>query len=404
MFRHKRIMDRNRKQLLSHAGSMRPEAVRMLRAITGFAELPLRETRTSGLLSTFLEERGFRVQRGIAGMDTAFRAEVSFGRGKPEVALLCEMDALPGLGHACGHNLGGVASACAAAALARFGASRFRKGKIIALGTPAEETGYGKARMVEQGVFEGVDAAMMVHASSRRQVAKGCLALHKIRFTYLGKASHAAAYPEHGVNALDGVLLLFQGVAALRQHLPDTVRVHGIVTEGGKAPNIVPERAQAYFYVRGETDAEMREAVRKVKRCARGAADAAGCRLRVEEGPYTLSAMRINPVLAGCYRRSLAFLALEESGAPTDRNRGSSDIGNVSQVVPAIQPHVPISAGERVELHTRSFEEATVSPAGVEGMMEGIRALALTAYDLFSDPALVRQAWKAFSSPKGDVP
>ncbi len=390
------MMDRNRRQLLSIADALRSEAVRMLRAITGFAELPLREIRTSRTLSTFLEDRGFRVDRGIAGMDTAFRAEVAFGKGKPAVALLSEMDALPGLGHACGHNLGGVASACAAAALARFGASRFRAGKIIALGTPAEETGYGKARMVEEGIFQGVDAAMMVHASSRRHVEKGCLALHKIRFTFLGKSSHAAAYPEHGVNALDGVLLLFQGIAALRQHLPHSVRVHGIITEGGKAPNIVPDRAQAYFYVRGETDAGMRDAVGKVKRCARGAAKATGCRLRMEEGPYTLSAMKVNPVLAGSYRRALALLGHEESGAPTDRNLGSSDIGNVSQVVPSLQPNVPISDGERVEIHTRSFKEATTSTAGVAGMMEGIRALALTAYDLFSDPGLARQAWNAF--------
>ena len=389
-------MDRNSAKLLRIAGTLRPEAERILREITGFAELPLRETRTSEILSTFLKDRGFRVERGVAGMDTAFRAEFSFGRGRPAVALLCEMDALPGLGHACGHNLGGVASACAAAAVARFGAGVFRTGKIIALGTPAEETGYGKARMIEEGVFTGIDAAMMVHASSRRHVGKGCLALHKIRFTFLGKASHAAAYPEHGVNALDGVLLLFHGIAALRQHLPDTVRIHGIVTEGGKAPNIVPERAQAYFYVRGETDAEMLDAVRRVKRCARGAANATGCRLRMEEGPYTLSAMMVNPVLAVCYRRALSRLGLKESGAPTDRNLGSSDIGNVSQVVPALQPNVPISGGERVEIHTRAFEEATTSPAGVEGMMEGIRALALSACDLFADPGLSRQAWKSF--------
>jgi amidohydrolase len=394
-------MDRDRRKLLSIAGVLRPDAVRMLRAITGFAELPLQEKRTSETLSIFLEGNGFRVERGIAGMETAFRAEFPFGRGKPAVALLCEMDALPGLGHACGHNLGGVAAACAAAALARFGASRFRAGKVIALGTPAEETGYGKARMVEEGVFEKVDAAMMVHASSRRHVVKGSLALHKIRFTFLGKASHAAAYPEQGINALDAVLLLFQGVAALRQHLPDSVRVHGIITDGGKAPNIVPERAQAYFYVRGETDAEMLNAVRRVNRCARAAATSTGCRLRMEEGPYALSAMKVNSVLAGSYRRALALLGVKESGAPPDRNRGSSDIGNVSRVVPSLQPNVPISGGERVEIHTRSFEEATTSPAGVRGMMEGIRALSLTAYDLFADPRLVREAWRALRQDPG---
>jgi len=389
-------MDRPRKILLSKALALRPDAVRMLEAISGYAELGLREFRTSEILSGFLESKGFRVERGIAGMETAFRAEYIFGRGKPSVAFLCEMDALPGLGHACGHNIVGVSSACAAAALAGFGTGRFRSGRIVALGTPAEETGYGKARMVEQGVFQGIDAAMMVHPSSRRHVAKGYLALHKIRFTYLGKASHAAAYPEHGINALDGVLLLFQSAAALRQHLPETVRVHGIVTEGGKAPNIIPERAQAYFYVRGENDAELADAVRRVKECARGAAKATGCRLKMEAGPYTLSAMRVNPVLAGAYRRSLAVLGLTESDAPVNKNRGSSDVGNVSQAVPTLQPNVPISGGERVEIHTRAFEEATRSRTGIDGMMEGIRALALTAQELFSSPALVRDAWKAF--------
>jgi amidohydrolase len=389
-------MDRPRKILLSKALALRPDAVRMLEAISGYAEMGLQEFRTSETLSGFLEARGFRVERGIAGMETAFRAEYVFGRGKPSVAFLCEMDALPGLGHACGHNIVGVSSACAAAALADFGTGRFRSGRIVALGTPAEETGYGKARMVEQGIFQGIDAAMMVHPSSRRHVAKGYLALHKIRFTYLGKASHAAAYPEHGINALDGVLLLFQSAAALRQHLPETVRVHGIVTEGGRAPNIIPERAQAYFYVRGENDAEMANAVRRVKECARGAAKATGCRLKMEEGPYTLSAMRVNPVLAAAYRRSLASLGLAESDAPVNKNRGSSDVGNVSQAVPTLQPNVPISGGERVEIHTRAFEEATRSRTGVDGMMEGIRALAMTAQELFSSPSLVREAWKAF--------
>ncbi|HSL92003.1 MAG TPA: M20 family metallopeptidase [Candidatus Limnocylindrales bacterium] len=393
-------MDRRRKILLSKAEALRPDAVRMLGAISGYAELGLKEFRTSRTLAGFLEERGFRVERGIAGMETAFRAEYVFGKGKPAVAFLCEMDALPGLGHACGHNVVGVSSACAAAALAAFGADRFRSGRIVTLGTPAEEMGYGKARMAEQGVFRGIDAAMMVHPSSRRHVAKGYLALHKIRFTYLGKASHAAAYPEHGINALDGVLLLFQGTAALRQHLPETVRVHGIVTEGGRAPNIIPERAQAYFYVRGENDAELADAVRRVKECARGAAKATGCRLRMEEGPYTLSEMKVNPVLADGYRRAIALLGLPESGAPADKNRGSSDIGNVSQVVPTIQPNVPISGGEKAEIHTRSFEEASRSPSGVEGMMEGIRALALTGYELFSDPGCCRRAWAAFRTSK----
>jgi amidohydrolase len=393
-------MDPDRKKLIVIADRLAPEATRLLREVTSYAELPLEETRTSEALSSFLASHGFRVRRGIAGMKTAFRAEFAFGKGKPAVALLCEMDALPGIGHACGHNIVGVASACAAVALAEAGKGRFRSGRVIALGTPAEEMGYGKARMVEEGAFRGIDAAMMVHPSSRRHVAKGYLAVHKLHFTYHGRASHAAAYPEQGINALDAILLLFNGISVLRQQLPDTVRVHGIITEGGQAPNIIPERTKAYFYVRGEEDAQVREAVARVKECAAGAATATRCRLEVEEGPYTLSPMKVNPALASAYRRALSLLKLKESDAPTNRNRGSSDIGNVSQVVPTLQPNVPITApGERFEIHTRPFAEATTKAAGIAGMMEGIRALALTGYELFADPALAKEAWRTFLHP-----
>jgi amidohydrolase len=392
-------MDPGRKKLLSVVDRLRPAATRMLRDITAFAELPFQETKTSGILAAYLERNGFRVRRGVAGMKTAFRAEFSFGKGAPAVAFLCEMDALPSLGHACGHNIVGVVSACAAAALAEFGRAVFRSGKVVALGTPAEEMGYGKARMVEKKVFRGIDVAMMVHPSSRRHVAKGYLALHKLHFTYHGRSAHASAYPEHGINALDGVLLLFHGISALRQQLPDTVRVHGIITEGGQAPNIIPDRAKAYFYVRGEEEKELREAVARVKACAAGAATASRCRVSVEEGPYTLSPMKANPVLADAYRRSLRLLGLEESGAPTNRNRGSSDIGNVSQAVPTLQPNIPVASGERVEIHTRPFADATTRPSGIAGMMEGIRAMALTGYELFSDPSLAEEAWRRFHAP-----
>jgi len=394
-------MDPDRKKLLAIADRQRPAALRMLRDITVFAELPLQETRTSATLASFLERKGFRVRRGVAGMKTAFRAEFAFGRGRPAIAFLCEMDALPTLGHACGHNIVGVASACAAAALAEFGKGVFRSGKVVAFGTPAEEMGYGKARMVERNAFRGIDAAMMVHPSSRRHVAKGYLALHKLHFTYHGRPAHAAAYPEHGINALDGVLLLFHGVSALRQQLPDTVRVHGIITEGGQAPNIIPDRAKAYFYVRGQEEAELLDAVARVKACAAGAATASRCRLSIEEGPYTLSPMNANPVLAETYRRALDVLKLRESGAPTNRNRGSSDIGNVSQAVPTLQPNVPVASGERVEIHTRAFAEATTKPSGVAGMMEGIRAMALTGYELLADPSRVAEAWGALRAAEG---
>ncbi len=345
-------------------------------------ETGLNEVRAAELLTTLLEREGFAVERGLAGMPTAFRAVT--GEAGPTFAILAEMDALPELGHACGHNIIAAAAVGAACALRRVLAAT--DARIVVLGTPAEEMGVGKVAMINAGLFEGVDFVIMVHPSSRRRVFKQWLGLAKIRYLFHGKPAHAAAYPEEGINALDGVIQTFNSVNALRQQLRSDVRVHGIITDGGKAPNIIPERAACFFYVRADDLEEMLAVRERVTDCARGAALATGCRLEVLTEPGVLAPLRILSSYSQVYAEQLAFLGLETSNAPPNINKGSSDIGNVSRVVPTIHPHVPIGPG--LHIHTEEFARATVAEGGRQAVMEGAMAMALTVAEIAARPAL----------------
>ncbi len=347
-----------------------------------FAETGLKEFKSAELLTDTLEREGFVLERGIAGLATAFRA--SYGSNGPAIAILAEMDALPEIGHACGHNI--IAAAAAGAAIALRHALPATAARIIVLGTPAEELGIGKSELIKAGYFRDVDFALMVHPSSKRQVLKMYLGLAKVHFSYFGKPSHAAAYPEEGVNALDGAILTFNGINALRQHVRQDVRIHGIITEGGTAPNIVPEKAACSFYVRADDLDEVERVKTRVIACAQGAALAAGCTLRVDEDERVLAPLKVNRAFSALYSRQLAYLGLPESTAPADRNKGSSDIGNVSQVVPTIHPHVPI--GQGINIHSAGFARATVSEQGKAAVLEGATALALTAAELAASPEL----------------
>jgi len=369
-----------RKSITELVESRRSEFIAIAEELYRSPELSLQEHRSSALLTGTLEREGFAVERGVAGLATAFRA--SFGTDGPGIAILAEMDALPEVGHACGHNI--VAAAAVGAAVALRQSLPAGLARIIVLGTPAEELGIGKWELIEGGCFRDVDFAMMVHPSSKRQVLKMFLGLARVHFTFFGKPAHAAAYPEEGVNALDAAIQTFNGINALRQHFRQDVRVHGIITEGGTSPNIIPARAACSFHVRAD-DLEAVAAVKgKVIACAQGAALAAGCRLEVREDPRLLAPLKINRAFSAIYSDQLASLGLPESAAPPDKNKGSSDIGNVSQVVPTIHPHVPI--GEGVRIHTEAFARATVSPQGRDAVVEGATALALTAAELALSP------------------
>jgi len=353
-------------------------------------ETGLKEYKTSAACMAILEESGFKVEKGVAGMETAFRA--NFGNEKPAIALLVEMDALPEIGHGCGHNISGVASVGAAIALSKV--IPMIGGRIVVLGTPAEELGIGKIAMIKAGVFEGFDAAMMAHPSSKRMVTRIFLGLIRLNLNFKGKPSHASAYPEEGINALDAVIQTFNAISALRQQLRSDVRIHGIITDGGAAPNIIPEKASASFYVRAKDLNELYSVKEKVLNCARGAALATGCELTIEEGADMNAPLKLNKALADIYRRQMEFLGLKEDDFPMDKNAGSSDIGNVSQVLPTIHPHILLRKG--INIHTREFADATITEDGKNAIMEGAKCLALTAVELIIDKDALERVQRDF--------
>lgn len=379
-------------QLISELERRSTEYVAIAEQLYRDPEIGLQEVRASAMLADVLEREGFKLQRGVAGLETAFIA--SYGETGPAIALLAEMDALPVMGHACGHNI--IAAAAIGAAMALRHLLPATKARVHVIGTPAEEMGIGKVELVKAGVFAEIDFAMMVHPSSRRQVVKYYLGLAKVRFTFFGKSAHAAAYPEEGVNALDAVIQTYNGINALRQHFRSDVRVHGIITNGGVAPNIIPGEAGCYFYVRAADLAEVERVKRQVVACAEGAASATGCRLKVDADDRVLAPLKVNLAFYELYSAQLQLLGLPESMAPADRNRGSSDIGNVSQVVPTIHPHVPI--GEGVHIHSAEFAQATVSAQGLRAVVEGATALALTAAGLALQPEVREKIKQEFSA------
>jgi len=356
------------------------EALALARWMSAHPEISLEERETSERYVAYLRDRGFALEHPVAGLDTAFLAR--HGEAEVTVSLLAEMDALPLIGHACGHNLSGPASLLAASALASVLPDDALR--ILVVGCPAEELGVGKRQLVAAGVFEGVDAAMMAHASDMRRAHRLFLGNRKFELVYHGRAAHAAAYPHEGVNALDGVIAYFVSVGLLRQQLPSGVRVHGIVSDGGQAPNVIPERAAARVWVRALEEEVLEDAAARVLHCAEGAAAATGTRLEVIVDETSSPPMHPNLALAQIYFEQLEELGLRETPHAPHERIGSSDITHVSRVVPTIHPNFPI--GENLTLHTREFAAATTAPDGQAGLLEAARALALTAHTLARSP------------------
>ena len=358
-------------------------------------ELGYQEVKAAAWLVEFLDTQGFKVERGVAGVETAFRATIETGEG-PTIAILCEYDALPQIGHACGHNVIATAGVGAGAGLAAV-RDKLPKGRIQVIGTPAEEGGGGKVKLIKGGVFRDVDAAMMVHGFDRWVGHSDLLGIVRVGFEFKGKAAHASADPWEGVNALDAAIQTYNNVAMLRQQVRPDARLHGIITHGGAAPNIIPEFAAAIFYVRSLNIAYMWDLQQRVIRCAEGAAKAAGCELNVIEHRDTAyEPMKKNAALLDAFRANLTTFGVTESPEIKDR-LGSSDIGNVSQVIPAIQPMVKI-APDGTPIHSRAFEAAARSPLAREGMLISAKTMAMTVLDLLADPALVKRAQAEFNS------
>ena len=371
------------------------ELIQMADAIHAQPEVAFEEFKSAALLGARLQENGFAVERGVAGLETAFVATTQGQGDGPTVAILAEYDALPGLGHACGHNL--IGAAAVGAGVAMKAVLPELAGTIQVIGTPAEEGGGGKAIMVEAGIFDEVDAAMMVHPSSKNLTRRTSLTSYKIQIEFFGKPAHAAAKPDEGINALEAMILTYNGINALRQHLRDDARIHGIITHGGDAPNIVPEYTAARFYVRAADSPYTLKVIEKIQGCAKGAALATGARLAFSEYAPHYDNRLPNHKLYDLAEANMATLGLEL--AAPDERMGSSDMGNVSQVVPAIHPYVAIGP-EEMGGHTAEFCAAAGSPAGHEGMIKAAKIMAMTAVDLLAVPANVAEAKQAFEEQK----
>jgi amidohydrolase len=355
-------------------------------------ELAYQEVQAAGWLTEFLAGAGLKVERGIGGIDTAFRATIETGNG-PTIAIMCEYDALPTIGHACGHNAIATAGAGAGAALAAVRA-QLPAGRVVVLGTPAEEGGGGKVRLIKAGVFAGVDAAMMCHSWDRWILHQDLLGIVRVGFEFRGTAAHASADPWEGVNALDAVIQTFNNVSMLRQQVKPSARIHGIVTSGGAAPNIIPEFASCLFYVRAAELEYMWKLHQRVIACAEGAAKATGTELHVVEHDNPYEPLKRNDALLEAFRRNLH--AVGETETPEVKDRlGSSDVGNVSQALPCIQPMMKI-APDGTPIHSRDFATAAVGPLAREGTLKAAKAMARTTYDLLADPSLLATAQQEF--------
>ena len=373
-------------------------------------ELNYQEFHAAKLLSDTLEAHDFAVERGIGGVETAFRATLEGGAGDgPTVAVLAEYDALPEIGHGCGHNL--IAMAGLGAGLGVQANIKNLPGRLVVIGTPAEEGGGGKIKLLDAGVFDGVDICLSSHPSSNRTVIpqdipldeSWSLAMVGFRYIYHGKAAHAAAAPEEGINALNSLIHLFTGIDALRQHLREDTRIHGIITDGGLAPNVVPEFAAANFMLRCRDRNYLSDViVGKVLKIAEGAALISGATLEVEPYYPFYENVLPNGVLAENFRANAEAVGMRID-APTGGRRGSgasTDFGNVSQVLPSLELRYAVSETP-VPSHSRQMTETAITETALSSALNVAKVLSLTAGDFLRDPARLKEAQAEFAKRSG---
>ena len=356
-------------------------------------EVAYEEVKASAWLSEYLEEQGFEVERGVCQLPTAFAAR--YGSGKPRIAVLAEYDALPGIGHGCGHNI--IGTAAVGAAVAARKAVDTAGGSVVVMGTPAEESYGGKVAMAERGAFDDIDAAMLVHPHGVDMASMQALALMRLEVEFFGKAVHAAGFPERGVNALEAMILSFNAINSLRQHISERARIHGIITHGGDAPNVVPAYSAGTFLVRAEWEFELDELKEKVLHCFEAASVATGARLEYRWASH-YAPLKCNLALAELYSRNMETLGRSVL-PPMSRGLGSSDMGNVSVLVPTIHPMVAITSLD-VMAHSPEFAEAAASEAGNRGLLDGAKAMAMTVVDLIARPDAMQRVKEEFDSGK----
>jgi amidohydrolase len=341
------------------------------------------------------ELSGFTIDRGVAGLPTAFTARHGTG-ARPKVALLLEYDALPGLGHACGHNL--IAAAGIGAALAVRDALPAPEGTLLVVGSPAEEGGGGKITEVAHGVFDDVDAALMFHPGARDWTWAPLTAQVELGVTYRGRAAHPTGNPTEGIDALAAMIQLFTTIGAVRPRLPAGTHIQGIITHGGEATNIIPDRAEARFGLRALTTAALDDLAAQLTTMTQAVATATETTATISREREPYQHFRNNGVLAARFATHLAKEGITLTEPEPGVFLGSSDIGNVSTVTPAIHPFVSIVDADQTD-HTPEFAEAAAGPRARTTMLAAANALATTTIDVLTDAALRERAWAAFHQP-----
>jgi amidohydrolase len=343
-------------------------------------------------LSQVLDEKGFGVQKGVGNVETSFLARPAGCQpSRPSVAFLAEYDALPKIGHGCGHNLIAAASLGAAIVLKQILGDK--AGGVAVVGTPAEEGGGGKVRLAEAGIFDEMDVAMMFHPGQLNIPGKDMLGRIKFKMEFIGRTAHASGSPDRGINALDAMVSAYTSINAIRQHLRPDGRIHGIITHGGDAPNIIPDYAAGLFYVRAGSRSYRDEIFERVNNCVQGAALAIGAESRIEIDLPKLDSMRRNAALEAAISSNMEALGIAVD--PDDGRRGSSDIGNLSHYLPSIHPVLAI-VGSDVAGHSVEFCEATTTDRGRETLLNAAKLLAMTALDYLTSADLRKQVAEEF--------
>ncbi|MBC1419814.1 M20 family metallopeptidase [Listeria fleischmannii] len=376
-------------QLVNFLEENEAKFVAISHAIHTRPEIGNEEFFASHLLAETLEEEGFELIRGVAGHETAFIAKKSSGKKGPRIVFLAEYDALPGLGHACGHNIIGSTSIFAAISLGRH--IKELGGDVLVYGTPAEEggpNGSAKGSFVRAGLFQDIDAALMIHPNGKTHVTVPANAVDVLDFEFTGKAAHAATNPEEGINALDGVIQFYNGINALRQHLSKDTSIHGIITDGGKAANIVPDFAKARFFIRAAKRKDLNSLTERIIQVAEGAALQTGTKMKAIRIQNGVDNVWVNEPFNHLFTEVAARLNIP--CATEGKGVGSSDAGNVSQVVPTIHPFIKIGP-ETLVAHTDAFREAAKSSEGDKALLLGAKLLALTALELYKNSELLQK-------------
>lgn len=388
-------LDQLKRDACSAIDQVRAELIDVSHFIHANPELAFKEHKAAQRLTEALERTGLPVERGAYGVATAYASE--FGKtGGPAVAILSEYDALPGIGHACGHNVIAAMGLGAALGLSKLGGTL--PGRVRYLGTPAEEAGGGKEYMAQKGAFDGLDAAMMVHSAGYDMESMPCIAIATVDATYHGVSAHASAMPHRGVNALDALVIAYQGIAALRQHIRHTERLHGIITDGGQAANIVPVRASGHWFVRAADTKDLAKLKKRVEGCFQAGAFATGAKLEIEWAAVDYLDLKTSWPIAKAYRRNAEALGrvFREVSSLPPGSSGSTDMGNVSHRVPSIHPMIAVGPHD-VVIHNPAFTAYAASPQGDQAVIDGAKAMAMTTLDLFCDAALRDSAWAAFN-------